>query len=306
MASSGRKLIKLIGALCVVVVLGVVLLIAVGVGAIDAIAKTAIEKGGSYATGVETTVGSADIGILSGTFQMSEFNIDNPEGFDSPYFLGMDDTRVALSIGSLRQQTVRLPELTLGGIEVYLEGNGAGANYNMILANLKRFESEGKPKGDGRPDKGKEGSGKDFVIDVITIDGVTVNVAGIPGIAQTVGDVAINVPKIELTGVGSQGGMSMAEIVNLIIKTILSATVEAGGGIIPADILNDLGGQLAQLESLGDLGITAIGDVGDLAGRLGDEAGKALEDVGGAIDDAAKGLEEGINDLFGGGGRNEK
>lgn len=310
MAKSGKKLVKVLGALGVVVVIGIVLIVVVVLGTIDTLAKTAIEKGGTYATGVGTTVNSADISVFGGTFEMDGFKIDNPEGFTSPHFMGMADTRVALSIGSLAQDTIRLPELTLGGIDVYLEGTGSGANYNKILNNLKRFESEDKG-GSGKPaDKGKGGSGKSFVIDLVTIDGVTVNVAGIPGIAQTVGDVSIDVPKIELKGVGSKDdGMSLAEITDLIIKTVLSATIEAGGGILPADVLNELGSGLAGLESLGDLGITAIGDVGELAGEIGEEAGKAIEDVaegaGEVLDDAAKGIGEGINDLFGGGKKDD-
>lgn len=308
MAKSGKKIVKILGILGVVLVAGVLLLVVVAFAALDSIAKAAIEKGGSYATGVETTVVTTDIGVFAGTFEMKGFDINNPEGFTSPHFLAMADTRVALSVGSLAGETIRLPELRLSGIDVYLEGAGSAANYNKILANLKRFESGDKPKGD--KGKAKDGAGKSFVIDSVTIDGVKVNVAGIPGLAQTVGDVTIDVPKIELTGVGSQGGMSLAEIVNLLVKTVLSATIEAGGGIIPADILNDLGGQLAQLESLGDLGITAIGDVGDIAGQIGEEATKALDDAaqgaGKAIDDAAKDVSKGINDLLGGGKKKDK
>jgi hypothetical protein len=311
MAKSGKKLVKILGILGAVLVAGALLLVVVAFAALDSLAKVAIEKGGSYATGVPTTVESADIGVFGGTFEMKGFDIDNPEGFQSPHFLAMADTRVALSVGSLAGETVRLPELSLAGIEVYLEGAGDAANYNQILANLKRFESGDKPKPDKpKPDKGKSGSGKSFVIDTVTIDSVKVNVAGIPGIAQTVGGVTIDVPRIELTGVGSQGGMSLAEIVNLLVKTVLSATIEAGGGIIPADILNDLGGQLAQLQSLGDLGITAIGGVGDIAGQIGEEATKALDDAaqgaGKAIDDAAKDVSKGINDLLGDGKKKDK
>lgn len=302
MAKSGKKLVKVVGILGLVLVVGVVLLVVVSLGAIDTIAKKAIEAGGSYATGVDTTVASTDISLMGGTFQMTGFDIGNPDGFESPHFLGMQETRVALSVGSLTQENIRLPELTLRKIDVYLEGSGQNANYNQILNNLKRFESGDKPKEAGKEDGG---SGKTFVIDVLTIDGVEVNVAGIPGIAQAVGDVTVNVPKIELNGVGSQGGLSIAELIDLIVKTVLSATIEAGGGVIPADVLNELGSGLAGLESLGDLGITAIGDVGDVAGEIGEEATKviegAAEEAGKAIDDAAKGIEEGLNDLLGGG-----
>jgi len=306
MAKSRKKLVKVVGVLGLVLVVGVVLIIVVALGAIDSIAKATIEKGGSYATGVETTVDSTDISLLGGTFQMTGFDIGNPEGFTSPHFLGMQETKVALSVGSLTKESIRLPELTLRQIDVYLEGSGQAANYNQILNNLKRFESGEKPKDDGG---GKGGSGKTFVIDVLTIDGVEVNVAGIPGIAQAVGDVTVNVPRIELNGVGSQGGLSMAELIDLIVKTVLSATVEAGGGIIPADVLNELGSGLEGLESLGDLGITAIGDVGEVAGQIGEEATKAIEgaadEAGKAIDDAAKQIEKGIGDLLGGGGKKD-
>ncbi|MCB9837734.1 MAG: hypothetical protein H6813_00195 [Phycisphaeraceae bacterium] len=310
MAKSGKPLRKILGAISCLLVLAVVVVVAIVFVAIDSIARVAIEEGGSYATGVTTKVDSADVRVFGGSFEMRGFEIDNPEGFKSPHFLGMADTRVALSLGSLASDTVRLPELTLAGIDVYLEGTGSGANYNQILKNLKRFESEDQPKpGSGKGQK-KAGSGKSFVIDTVTIDGVQVNVAGIPGVAQTVGDVTIDVPKIELHGVGSQGGMSLAEVVNLIVKTVLSATIEAGGGIIPADVLNDLGGQLAQLESLGDLGITAVGDVGDIAGQIGEEAAKAVGDVaegaGKALDDAAKDVTKGIGDLLGGGDKKKK
>ena len=75
-----KKLIKLVAVLLILLVLATV---AVALY-IDTIAKTAIERGATYALGVETTLGSADVGLLSGTFSMGDLTVANPAGFESP------------------------------------------------------------------------------------------------------------------------------------------------------------------------------------------------------------------------------
>ena len=128
-----KKLIRFVVGLVVVV-----LVLAVGVVVyIDKIAKTAIERGASYALGVDTTLGSADVKLLSAAFAMGDLTIANPQGFESPYFthLGQGDVEVAL--GTLRQETVQLPTLTLTDLEMHLEKKDGKANYDVILNNLK-------------------------------------------------------------------------------------------------------------------------------------------------------------------------
>jgi len=283
-----KILVALFGVIVLVVVIGAVLVF----NSIDTIAKRVIEEGGTYATGVSTTVDSADVGVFAGTFEMAGLNIANPEGYKSPHFLNMGDASVAVSYSTLKQDVVTLPTLTLKDIDLYLDKSGGKANYQAILDNLKRFESSDKPSEPAEP-KGK-GSGKKFVIDLVTIDGVDVHLAGIPGISQAMGDVAVKVPKIELKGVGSQdGGMTMPELINLIVKAVLTASVEAGGGIIPADVLGDLQGQLAQLTDLGSLGVNLTTGLGDLGKQVQE---KAQEQVEGAVDNAKEKLEGAADD----------
>lgn len=277
-----KILISLVVLLVIVVAVGAVLVF----NSIDTIAKRVIEEGGTYATGVTTTVDKADVGVFAGTFEMSGLNIANPSGYKSPHFLNMGDASVAVSYSTLKQDVVTLPMLTLKDIDVYLDKSGGKANYQAILDNLKRFESNDKPS---QPAPTKEG-GKKFVIDLVTIDGVDVHLAGIPGVSQAIGDVAVTVPKIELKGVGSQdGGMTMPELINLIVKAVLTASVDAGGGIIPADVLGDLQGQLAQLKDLGALGIDISGGISGIGKQVQE---KAQEQVQGAVDEAKDKLEE--------------
>ena len=159
-----KKLIKTVAVLLILLVLATV---AVALY-IDTIAKTAIERGATYALGVETTLGSADVGLLSGTFSMGDMTIANPAGFESPYFthLGQGDVEVALN--TLRQETVELPTLTLTDLEIYLDKKEGKANYDVILENLKRFESQENAQDDA--------GGKKFIIEEVLIKNIMVHV----------------------------------------------------------------------------------------------------------------------------------
>ncbi|GJM18119.1 MAG: hypothetical protein DHS20C14_03320 [Phycisphaeraceae bacterium] len=301
------KLIKWLVVIVILIVLLVVGLVVFGISQIDGLVKAAIEKGGTYATGVETTVDTVDVSLRGGTFAMDGFNLANPDGYDSPHFLHMGGTNVAVSTASLGQDVISVPEVTLAGIDLYLDKSGGNGNYNFVLEKLKRFESSGS---DSAP--ANEG-GKKVVIDKLVIDGVTTHVTGVPGLSSLTGDVKVNVPRIELLNVGAEdGGMTTAELINLVVKTVIAASVEAGGGIIPADMLTDMQGKLSQLVSLDALGITSIGELGDLnalGGKVGEAAKEKLDEaVGGAqekaqdaLDDAAKKAEDKLKGLFGGG-----
>ena len=108
----------------------------------------------------------------------------------------------------------------------------------------------------------------------------------------------IPIKEIRLTNVGADGADS-SELTNVVMKAIMAAVV-ANGADLPAELVNDLGGQLEGLASLGDMGIQGSIDVGGQAvnlagGTLGD-ATKGVGEVGKTVDDAVKGL----GGLFGG------
>lgn len=133
---------------------GVVVLLLVAVVAVflfvDAIAKGAIERGATYALGVQTTLGSADVGITSGEFGMKGLRVANPEGFASDHFMTLGSGVVAVSLGTLRQDVVELPLLALSGIDLRLEKKGALSNYKVIVDHLKSLQT-GTGAGGKRP-----------------------------------------------------------------------------------------------------------------------------------------------------------
>ena len=287
-----KTAIKIIAVLVVLLIVGVIGIVFLGLSQIDKIAKEAIERGGTYAMQVDTTVTSVDVNITGGTATMNGLSIANPNGFKTDHFLQLGDSSARVNLESIRSDTIVMPEIRLNGIDVILDKGGNPSNYNTILNSLKRFESGEKKSAD--PAK----PGKKLVIDRLLLEDINIRVANMPGVSLAVGDVAVNIPEIELRDVGKEESMTTAEVINLVVKTVLAAAVEAGGGIIPGDVLGELGNGLAGLESLSDMGIEAISDLklDEALGGVQEEINKAAEDVQKTVDDAAKDIENKIDD----------
>ena len=287
------KGLKAIGILLVIIVVLVIGVFVAGFVYVDTIAKAGVEKGATYALDVPTTLGSADVQVFAGKFSMSGLKVSNPQGFSSPHFLNLGEGGVAVSLGTLNKKTVVLPDLHLTDIDVNLQKSGGKANYKVILDNLKRLESGGKPK----EPKAGSGGGKDFVINKVEIKNITAHVDLLP-IGGDATKVDVTVPEIILTDVG-QGGVPMSQLVNVITQAILTAIVKNGGGLIPGDILGELQGQLGQLSSLGDVGVKVLDNAGQIVGEFGKNAGdlgKAAEDVTKAANEAVEGAKKGAED----------
>jgi hypothetical protein len=277
-----KKPVKIVAGLVVSVVLLVVVGLVVALLMIDSLAKRGIESGGTYAMGVNTSLDNASIGLTSGKFGLTGLSIENPKGFEGK-FLKLGNAGLDVSLGSLMKDTVVVPRFALTDVEVDLKRNASGSNYDAILKNLKRLESQDKaaPK-DDKP-------GKQFKIGEIDIKNVVVHLDLIGGPA---GVTNLNIPiaEIKLTNVGSDGsGVNIAELSSIILQAILAAAVEKGGGLIPADVMGDLNAQLGQLSGLADVGVEAVGKLGEEVTKLSGglkSAGDAVKGIG----DAAKGI----------------
>ena len=275
-----RKLLKLVIALFLIVIIGIV-------GAlfyIDAIAKSAIERGSTYALGVNTTLDSADVQILGGQLELTDLNVANPQGFKSDHFLDLAGGDVQVTLNSLRQDLVHVPHLRLTGADLILERTpGTGeANYRIILDNLKKLQGD-QPR-----------EAKRFIIDelVITDLNVHVNMLGLGEIA----DVLVpTIREIKLTEVGAEEGrgVTISELSGLVLKAILAAAVEQGAGRIPDDVIGDLRSKLAELADLDKLAEQVhLGEIQRKAEELG--VPKEITDRAQEELDKAKGKLEGL------------
>ena len=222
-----RRLVPL-AVVLLVVVIGLFLFL-------DALAKAAVEHGGTSALGVETRLDSADIGVFSGEFRLRGLTVANPEGFEEEHFLALDEGYLELSLASLAGERIEAPLFELSGISIALERSLGGTNYGVILDHMG--SPEGEPQGE--PDSG---SGKAFVIDRIVIRAIEARVrlsaAGI-GTGAT-----ISIDEITIEDMGERE-YTIAELSSLVVRTILAAVLRSGG--LPSELGAGLESSLAGL-----------------------------------------------------------
>jgi uncharacterized protein involved in outer membrane biogenesis len=282
-----RKLVKLIVVL-VVIVGGIVL----AWFYLDSLAKTAVEKGATYALGVNTSLGSAKVSLLKGQFVMSELEVANPPGFKTSHFLTLGTGDVAVSLNSLREEVIHLPHLTLDVIDINLEKKDGSSNYQTILSHLKGHED--------KPPSSEEQKGKRYIVDKLTITKATIHTNPLGGDIAGLAKVDLPIDTIELKNVGSDTGKGvlLSDLAGVIVKAVLGAAVNKAGDLLPKDIAGDLGASLAQLKDISK--IADVESLGKAVGDLGKNLGNPVKDLG----DQTKGAIKGLGGLLGGQDKN--
>lgn len=293
------KIVKVVGGAVAGLIVLLIVIVLAALFMLDRAARIGIEQGGGYALGVRTTLAEADVRPFSGEFALAGLQVDNPEGFDSPYFMHLGNGFVALDISSIRRQIVELPTFTLEDVELHLLKKDGKTNYGAILESLKRFES-----GEKAPQE--DGLGKKVAIRELAMRDIVVHVDALPMGGEAT-RLRVEIPEIRLTdvGTGDSKPLEVAAVFGVITKAILQAVVETAGTELPGALLGELESGLGDLASLGDMG---VGIATDAAGAAVNAVGGAAEKVGEGIEEAGKGVRdaaEGIGDLLGGGKKNE-
>lgn len=300
-----KRAVKIVGAIALVLVL---LLVGLFFW-IDGIAKVGVETGATYALGVETTLERMSIGVFSGEAGMSKLNVRNPVGFDTPHFLELGNGNVAVSLGSLMDDTVVVPELTLSSLSMNLERKGGKANYQVILDGLKRFDTREDAPPSAPQDKAEAEEGKKFIVRHVAINDVNVQVDWLP-VGGELTRVPLRIERIELHDVGSESanGVQLAELTGILIKAILISVADKGGNLIPADIAGELSKGLEGLTGLGDATVQVVGEVttvvdgqvrkvGEAGKKLVEKLGEGGGELGEGAQDVGKKVGEGLQDV---------
>jgi len=262
-----------------IVLVGLLLLVAAIVAVlvmIDPIAKTGLENAAGSALGVETRVDELSLSLLRGRLTINGLRVSNPQGFTSSHLMRSGRFRLELEPLSVFTRTVRLRRFELDGLDVNIEQTALGNNVSKIMDNLKRF---------GKTDQKTQGPGKKVRVDRILIRNVVAHFHLLPQLAAS-GTVTVTVPEIELTDVTSDSvqGVLVGELVSRLVPAILASIIEQSKGVVPAEFLTGLKGQLT--------GLTET--LGEDAARLVKQAGQLDKALGKGTKEAVRGLLEGI------------
>lgn len=268
---------------------------------IDQIARSAVERGATYALGVQTTLGHMDVGVLDGRIDLGDLRVTNPPGFVSDHFLTLGKGGTAVALESLRKDTVEVSEISLSKVGMSLEKRGGKSNYEPIVEHLQSLSKESE--GSSEPPPEETGSGKHFIVRKITIDDITVDVEVLP-LGGSLTRLPIEIERIELKdiGTGKDNGVLLSELTGIVTKAILEAVAKRAGSILPGEIAAELNKSLAGLVGLGDTSLKIVGDVTATIGGEIVKVGAAGEQLMRAIEQGGKDIVEGTGKVIEGTG----
>jgi len=206
----------------IVVVLLIAALVAVFFS-LNSIVKKGVETLGPQMTKVEVRLGSADISPLSGSGRLKKLFVGNPEGYKTPSAIQIGSVKVAVKIGSVLSDTIVVDEINIQAPEITLEGTLTGNNLSKILDNLNAVAGAEKPKTEASAKK----SEKKFIVKDIQINGGKVNVSlNMPVLGGK--SLTVPLPPVHLQDIGkAENGVTSAQLVTAVMKSLLAATTEA-------------------------------------------------------------------------------
>jgi uncharacterized protein involved in outer membrane biogenesis len=279
-----KKALKIIG--IIVGVLVVLLLVAWLM--IDRIAKAGIEKGGTYALGVNTTCDSVGLSLLKGELGVSGLTVANPEGFETPHFIKTGRVEVGVDTGTLLSNTIVVNRFELKGLDLNFEHGKGTTNVSAILDNLK------SPEAGKKAETPKEEGGRKVKINKVLLHDIVAHVQMLPlgGKASTLD---IKIDELVLENVDSDGsGISVADLIRRLVPAVLAAIFERGKGVITDADFGKLGDQIG--EATQSLGAGAA----HLTKQATENMGKAAKDAEESLKKGGDAIKKGVEGLFGG------
>jgi len=207
-----------------VVAVLIILLIIVVAGSLyflGTIVKTGVEKAGPKVTKTDVKLSSAKLSVFSGSGELKNFAIANPEGYKTPEAIKVGTVSVNLQPKSVMSDKVVVHSVKVLAPEVTFEGNLGGNNLSKLLDNIKGTSDKDKQA----TTKEEKSSQKKFQVDDFLITGTKVHLA-----TSLLGDrsATLSIPEIHLTNLGQgSDGITAAQLAEKVFGELVQSTLAA-------------------------------------------------------------------------------
>jgi len=230
-----KKVLLIIGA--VLLVLIVVLMLSLG-----QIIKAGVNTAGPKLAGVPVHVDKVVVNPLSGMVRIKGLIIGNPEGFNTPSAMELNDFKLNIKMSSLFSKAIVIEQILIDAPQITYEKSLKSSNLSTLQANLApKDASAPKPEAAPAPEK-KKGAAKKVIIDDFQLNGAKVNVTitALGGKKMT-----LPLPDIKMQNIGrNSGGTDAAQVISEVFDSISKAVVDAvaSAGNIAGDALKGASG----------------------------------------------------------------
>jgi len=233
-----KRIVTFLGILTVLILVGV---IGVMIFA-DRAVKSAVESAGAKTLNVPVLVGDADVSFLGGTLGLQNLTVKNPQGYDGPALLTLQAVSVKADAGSLFGDAVVVKDMTLTGMEVFVEQKGLQNNLYEVIKPLR---------------EPREPTGKRLIIDKLTISPdivVHISLPALPG--QQAQTMSLKVAPITMTDLGRDERMDTAVLISKVFLAVARSIAEQSSGVLPKETVGEI---TNVLDKAIDLGRTIFG-----------------------------------------------
>jgi len=271
-----KILIKILVAILIVVVAAAALVHFLG----DRALKVGIETAATKVLGVGVTVGDVSLSLLSGTLDLNNLVISNPDGYEHPNLLELGNGHVNVGVTSLLSDTVNIEDIRLDGVTVTIEQKGFSNNLNVVLASL--------PAGGAKEAKPEEEAAEDKKLQIANLEvsnvKVKVKLLPIPGRSDTV---ELTLAPIRMTNLGSDEKMDTAKLTGKVLSAIAKGVAQEGADILPKELVGPIKSTLTEQ---GAVFVETGKKVLEESTELGKDVLDKSKGIGDGAVDALKGL----------------
>src|SRR5437762_2141410 len=139
------------------IILGVVALLIIGViivyVSLNSIVRRTVQAQATNSLGVQTTLGSANVSILSSNLGLRDLEIASPQGFSAPKMFTLGGTDVDVSIGQLRKDPIHVDSITIKKPTLVVEQSNGKFNFKALMDQMPSTPEQQPSKQEGEPIK---------------------------------------------------------------------------------------------------------------------------------------------------------
>ena len=212
MSSGARRTLIAIAALIVVIAAGLVYVYS----QLDSLVAGLIEEQGSAATQTPVRVSGVSIDLREARAELAGLSVGNPEGFDGTA-ISLGRFAIRIDPATVTKDTVVLKEVTVSGATVNLIQQATRNNLRELMKNLESA-------GGGQQEPADEGAGRKLIIERFVLEDASASVS-LPDLDE---DRTVNIPRIELTGIGrASGGATGAEVARQVLEPVIERVLQS-------------------------------------------------------------------------------
>lgn len=230
---------------------------------IDAVAARVVSTAGTRVLGVDTTVRSVHLGLLSGSSKLDGLVVAQPAGYSGDPMLSVDRVEVRAGLGELIGDDIVIDQVAISGVAVDLSEVNGRINLQVVADNISSAQSAAPATSTASTPSKSSVTVRELRITGIRVKARLEN-------ALTSGKVLdATIPDIVVTDIGTKTTVDevaariSAKLMDQLIVAIAKAQIEGLPSSISSGLqsaASQLGGVLEQSGSSIGQGLEKVGD----------------------------------------------